>query len=100
MNAQYTRGLFETKLAQALIKTGRIEEARALLLTSGKILSTVLERDGSLRTEYAVGLNAVRLGELYAQLANTSRNGPQGRTQPHGVRHRSRCGGVSRHCRK
>jgi non-specific serine/threonine protein kinase/serine/threonine-protein kinase len=75
LNAQYTRGLFETKLAQALIKTGRIEEARALLLTSGKILSTVLERDGSLRTEYAVGLNAVRLGELFAQLASTSRNG-------------------------
>ena len=75
INAQYTRGLVETKLAQALMKTGRIEEARALLLASGKILGTVLERDGSLRTEYAVGLNAVRLGELYAQLAETSRNG-------------------------
>ncbi len=75
VNAQYSRGLVETKLAQASIKTGRIEEARALLLASGKILSTVLERDGSLRTEYAVGLNAVRLGELYAQLAETSRKG-------------------------
>ena len=75
INAQYTRGLFETKLSQALLKTGRIDEARALLLSSGKILRTVLEHDGSLRTEYAVGVNAVRLGELYAQLAETSRAG-------------------------
>lgn len=75
VNAQYARGLFETKLAQTLIKTGRIEEARALLVSAGKILGTVLERDGSLRTEYAVGLNAVRLGELYAQLAETSHKG-------------------------
>jgi len=35
----------------------------------------VYERDKSLRTEYALGVNGVRLGELYAHLAENSRAG-------------------------
>jgi eukaryotic-like serine/threonine-protein kinase len=72
-NAQYRLALYETKLAQTLLKLRKIEEARVLLLRCAKILQTLLERDGSLRTEYAVGLNAVRLGELYAHLAGNPR---------------------------
>ena len=51
------------------------EEARVLFLKCAKVLEMLLERDGSLRTEYALGLNAVRLGELYAHLAVNSREG-------------------------
>ena len=69
-SAQYSLALFETKFAQALFKTGKIEEARVLFLKCASVLEKLLERDGSLRTEYAVGHNAVRLGELYAHLGH------------------------------
>ncbi len=72
-HAQYTLALFETKLAQTLFKLGKVEEARVLFLKCGKVLEALLARDGSLRTEYALGHNAVRLGELYAHLAAKSR---------------------------
>ncbi len=36
---------------------------------------SVFKRDNSLRTQYALGVNAVRLGELYAHLAERSRAG-------------------------
>ena len=68
-SAQYVMALIESGLARALSRTGRIEEARALFLKCAKVLTAVLERDGSLRTEFALGQNAVRLGELYAHLA-------------------------------
>jgi non-specific serine/threonine protein kinase/serine/threonine-protein kinase len=69
-SAQYTLALFETKRAQALFKTGKVEEARVLFLKCEKVLETLLARDGSLRTEYALGHNAVRLGELYAHIGH------------------------------
>ena len=72
-SAQYTLALYETKLAQTLFRSGRIEEARTLFLKCAKVLETLLARDGSLRTEYALGHNAVRLGELYAHLAGNAR---------------------------
>ena len=72
-HAQYTLALFETKLAQTLFKLGKVEEARVLFLKCAKVLEALLARDGSLRTEYALGHNAVRLGELYAHLAENSR---------------------------
>jgi tetratricopeptide (TPR) repeat protein len=72
-HAQYTLALFETKLAQTLFKVGKVEEARVLFLKCAKVLKVLLERDGSLRTEYALGHNAVRLGELYAHLAHNPR---------------------------
>jgi tRNA A-37 threonylcarbamoyl transferase component Bud32/tetratricopeptide (TPR) repeat protein len=74
-NAQFTRGLFETHLALALFKSGKLEEARSLHLSCAKLLDEVLKRDGSLRTEYASGINAVGLGEIYAHLAENSRAG-------------------------
>ena len=78
-NAQYIRGLFETHLAQALFKTGKIEEARALYLACEKRLDEVLKRDGSLRTEYAVGVTAVGLGQVYGHLAEHSHAGREAR---------------------
>ncbi len=72
-HAQYTLALFETKLAQTLFKLGKVEEARVLFLKCAKVLEALLARDGSLRTEFALGHNAVRLGELYAHLAANSR---------------------------
>jgi non-specific serine/threonine protein kinase/serine/threonine-protein kinase len=74
-NAQYTRSLFETHLARALFKAGRVKEAQALHLVCAKRLDEVLKRDGSLRTEYALGVNAVGLGQVYAHLAEQSRAG-------------------------
>ena len=71
--AQYRVGLINSGLARALFKTGSVEEARVLFLECQKVLDAVLARDGSLRTEFAVGQNAVRLGELYAYLAENRR---------------------------
>jgi tetratricopeptide (TPR) repeat protein len=72
-SAQYTMALIESGHARALFKTGNVEEARILFLKCAKVLDGVLERDGSLRTEFALGQNAVRLGELYAHLAENRR---------------------------
>jgi tetratricopeptide (TPR) repeat protein len=75
VRAQYTLALYQTRFAQALFNTGGIEKARALFLDSERILAEVYKRDNSLRTQYALGVNAVRLGELYAHLAEDSRAG-------------------------
>jgi eukaryotic-like serine/threonine-protein kinase len=73
--AQYTLALYQTRLAHALFETGDVERARLLLLDCDRILKWVFERDKSLRTEYALGINTVRLGELYARQAERSRAG-------------------------
>jgi hypothetical protein len=75
VRAQYTLALYQTRFAHALFKTGSVEKARTLFLECEKILDEVFKRDNSLRTQYAVGVNAVRLGELYAHLAANSRAG-------------------------
>jgi len=72
-NAQHTLALYETKLAQTLFMTGKVDEAQVLFLKCAVVLEKLLERDGSLRTEYALGINAVRLGQLYAHRAENSR---------------------------
>jgi eukaryotic-like serine/threonine-protein kinase len=73
VRAQYTLALYQTRIAQALFNTGSLEKARLLFLESDRILAGVFKRDSSLRTEYALGVNAVRLGELYAHLARAGR---------------------------
>jgi eukaryotic-like serine/threonine-protein kinase len=73
VRAQYSLALYQTRFACALFKTGNVEKARALFLDSERILAEVFKRDNSLRTQYALGVNAVRLGELYAHLAENSR---------------------------
>ena len=75
IRAQYTQALYQTRLAHALFETGNVEKARVLFLECDKILVAVFERDNSLRTQYALGVNAVRMGELYAHLAENSRAG-------------------------
>jgi len=75
VRAQYAVALYQTRLAHALFKTGSIERARTLFLDSDRILAEVFKRDNSLRTQYALGVNAVRFGELYAHLAEISRAG-------------------------
>ncbi len=75
VRAQYSLALYQTRYAQALFKTGSIEKARKLFLECQTILDEVFKRDKSLRTEYALGVNAVRLGELYAHLAEHSSAG-------------------------
>jgi tetratricopeptide (TPR) repeat protein len=75
IRAQYTLALYETRYAQALFMTGNVKKARILFLECDRSLGQVFERDKSLRTEYALGVNAVRLGELYAHLAENSRAG-------------------------
>jgi tRNA A-37 threonylcarbamoyl transferase component Bud32/tetratricopeptide (TPR) repeat protein len=77
--AQYNMALFESAEARALFKTGEVEAARVLFLKSAKTFETVLARDGSLRTEYGLGQNAIRLSELYAQLASSPREDREGR---------------------
>jgi eukaryotic-like serine/threonine-protein kinase len=73
--AQYTVALYQTRLAHALFATGQVKKAESLLLECDRILNRVFERDKSLRTEYALGINAVRLGELYEYQAKGSRAG-------------------------
>jgi len=68
IRAQYTLALYQTRFAHALFKTGSIEKARVLFLECDRSLEEVFKRDNSLRTQYALGVNAVRLGELYAHL--------------------------------
>ncbi|HEU5135271.1 MAG TPA: serine/threonine-protein kinase [Steroidobacteraceae bacterium] len=75
VRAQYSLALYQTRLAHSLFKTGSVERARVLFLECDRILAEVFERDSSLRTQYALGVNAVRLGELYAHLAEKSRAG-------------------------
>jgi len=75
-SAQYMMALIESGQARALFKTGNIEEARILFLKCARVLTAVLEHDGSLRTEFALGQNAVRLGELYEHLAKDNRADP------------------------
>jgi len=75
VRAQYSLALYETRYAQALFMTGSVEKARILFLECARSLEAVFERDNSLRTQYALGVNAVRLGELYAHLAESSRAG-------------------------
>jgi tetratricopeptide (TPR) repeat protein len=75
VRAQYTLALYQTRYAHALLKTGRIEKARKLFLECDRILEGIFKRDSSLRTQYALGVNAVRLGELYAYLAGNSHAG-------------------------
>jgi eukaryotic-like serine/threonine-protein kinase len=75
VRAQYVLALYQTRMAHALFKTGSVERARTLFLECVKILDEVFKRDNSLRTQYALGVNAVRLGELYAHLAEHSRAG-------------------------
>lgn len=74
-SAQFQRGMYEVHLAMSLFRTGRIEEARALHVDCGRRLEEVLKRDGSLRTEFAVGLNAAGLGQVYEHLASKARAG-------------------------
>jgi tetratricopeptide (TPR) repeat protein len=75
IRAQYTLALYQTRFAHALFETGSIEKARLLFLDCDRILVEVFEQDNSLRTQYALRVNAVRLGELYAHLAENSRAG-------------------------
>jgi tRNA A-37 threonylcarbamoyl transferase component Bud32/tetratricopeptide (TPR) repeat protein len=75
VRAQYSLALYETRYAQSLFMTGSVEKARILFLECDRSLEAVFERDNSLRTEYALGVNAVRLGELYAHLAERSHAG-------------------------
>jgi len=75
VRAQYTLALYQTRFAQAQFRTGNVEKARILFLECDRILDGVFKRDSSLRTQYALGVNAVRLGELYAHLAEMSRAG-------------------------
>jgi tetratricopeptide (TPR) repeat protein/tRNA A-37 threonylcarbamoyl transferase component Bud32 len=75
VRAQYTLALYQTRFAYALFKTGSVEKARTLFLECDRILAEVFKRDNSLRTQYALGVNAVRLGELYAHLAQGSHAG-------------------------
>jgi non-specific serine/threonine protein kinase/serine/threonine-protein kinase len=80
-HAQYQRGLYEAHLALALFKSGKVEESRSLHLECAQRLEELLKRDGSLRTEYAVGINAVGLGEVYSHLAQQSGAGSDARLQ-------------------
>jgi tetratricopeptide (TPR) repeat protein len=70
VRGKYAFALYQTRLAHALFKTGSVERARTLFLECDRILDEVFERDNSLRTEYALGVNAVRLGELYMHLGS------------------------------
>jgi len=73
VRAQYVLALYQTRYAHALFKTGHVEKAQTLFLDCDRILNRVFERDNSLRTQYALGVNSVRLGELYVHLAEKSR---------------------------
>jgi tetratricopeptide (TPR) repeat protein/tRNA A-37 threonylcarbamoyl transferase component Bud32 len=68
VRSKYALALYKTRLAHALFKTGSVEKARTLFLECDRMLDEVFKRDKSLRTEYALGVNAVRLGELYMHL--------------------------------
>jgi tetratricopeptide (TPR) repeat protein len=73
VRAQFAFALYQTRLAQALFRTGNVERARTLFFDSARILAEVFKQDNSLRTQYALGVTTVRLGELYTHLAETSR---------------------------
>ena len=82
VRAQYSFALYQTRFAHALFKTGNVEKARVLFLECDRILAEVFKRDNSLRTQYALGVNAVRLGELYAHLAEKFPRGSRRAARP------------------
>ena len=73
--AHYLSALVDSGFAAALFATGRVEEARALLLRSQSILERLQTQGASLRVEFALGQNGVRLGQLYSSLADNPKLG-------------------------
>jgi tetratricopeptide (TPR) repeat protein len=67
--AHYLSALVDSAFAGALFESGRVEEARVILLRCQAILERLQKQSASLRVEYALGQNGVRLGQLYASLA-------------------------------
>ena len=72
-HAQYLSGLVDSAHGATLLKLGRVEEARAMLVRCHAALDRLQKQAGSLRIEYALGHTGVRLGELYATLASDPR---------------------------
>ena len=64
--AHWSSALIDSALANTLFHLGRIDEARPILLRCHEVLSRLQSQSPSLRVEYALGHNGVRLGVLYA----------------------------------
>ena len=75
VRAQYTLALYQTRLASRCSRRGASRKRGCCSSTATGSSTEVFKRDNSLRTQYALGVNAVRLGELYAHLAEKSRAG-------------------------
>ena len=64
--AHWVSALIDSALADTLFHLGRVDEARPMLLRCHEVLSRLQAQSPSLRVEYALGHNGVRLGVLYA----------------------------------
>ena len=74
--ARWVSALADSGLAATLFELGRVEEAKVLLLECHTLLDRLQQQSPSLRIEYALGQNGVRLGVLYSSLANDPKLSP------------------------
>jgi hypothetical protein len=70
----------DSGFAAALFATGRVEKAKVILLRCQAILERLQKQGASLRVEYALGQNGVRLGQLYSSLADNPKLGAAAQT--------------------
>jgi tetratricopeptide (TPR) repeat protein/tRNA A-37 threonylcarbamoyl transferase component Bud32 len=74
--AHWASALADSHLAATLFELGRVDEAKAILLECQAVLDRLQKQSPSLRIEYALGQNGVRLGVLYSSLANNPKLSP------------------------
>ena len=77
--ARWVSALTDSALAATLFELGRVAEAKAILLECHELLDRLQKQSPSLRTEYALGQNGVRLGVLYGSLASNPKLSPAAR---------------------
>jgi tetratricopeptide (TPR) repeat protein len=67
VRAAYLSALVDSHAGDALFHLGRVDEAMAIYMRCDAVLKEQVARNASLRLEFALGQNAVRIGMLQAQ---------------------------------
>jgi tetratricopeptide (TPR) repeat protein len=77
--ANWMSAMVQSAYAGVLFDLGRVDEARPILIKCHAVLHRLQAQSPSLRVEYALGHNGVRLGVLYGSLAGNPKLGAASR---------------------
>jgi hypothetical protein len=77
--ANWMSAMVQSAYAGVLFELGRVDEARPILIRCHDTLHGLQSQSPSLRVEYALGHNGVRIGVLYSALASNPGLGPAAR---------------------